>query len=231
MIAVVIVLVFLLPHTLLLLFGHWLQTKSRLCIISWIKSPRVKFFLDVHYAPYKDKHRYWPGLLQLVKGILLITTALVDPNVALLVISTVVLGIATWVWYFGSVFKSRYLSALEGSFILNLGILAAGTYYIKLDGGNQAALAWTSISIAFSAFIGIVIYHIHLQVKDKKLMRWMINLLTSNAQDTMGRQRNFCEVELSRSTVESVSLIGSERIPRYVDFSKPREPLLESCVV
>ena len=67
----------------------------------------------------------------------------------------------------GMVYKSWYLNALEVPFILNLGILAAATYHVKLTGGSQAAVAYTSVGIAFLTFVGIVTYHIYLQIKSK----------------------------------------------------------------
>ena len=63
---------------------------------------------------------------------------------------------------FGKVYKSWYLNALELSFILNLGILAVATYHVSLSGGNQAAVAYISVGIAFFNFVGIIIYpHLH----------------------------------------------------------------------
>ena len=67
----------------------------------------------------------------------------------------------------GSVYKSWYLNALEVSFILNLGILAAATYHVTLSGGSQAAVAYTSVGIAFLTFVGIVTYHIYIRIKSK----------------------------------------------------------------
>ena len=46
-------------------------------------------------------------------------------------------------------------------FILNLGILAAATYHVKLSGGSQAAVAYTSVGIAFLSFLEIVTLHIY----------------------------------------------------------------------
>ena len=186
----------------------------------------MKFFLDAHYAPYKDKHRYWPGLLLLVQCALLFNT---DDNVTLLSISAATLGIATWVWNFGSVFKFWYLNALEGSFILNLGLLAAGTHYVRNAGGNQAALTHASIGVAFTTFLGIVIYHVCLQVKDTNLFtKCKDRYLYSTGQERVEGQSHIREVGLSQTITETTSLIGSERMPRFVDFSQPREPLLES---
>ena len=65
------------------------------------------------------------------------------------------------------VYKSWYLNALELSFILNLGILAVATHHVKLSEGSQAAVTYTSVGIAFLTFVGIVTYHIYLQIKSK----------------------------------------------------------------
>ena len=65
------------------------------------------------------------------------------------------------------VYKSWYLDVLEVSFILNLGILAVATIYVNQSGGSQAAVAYTSVGIAFLTFVGIITYHIYKQIKSK----------------------------------------------------------------
>ena len=75
---VVAVLVFLflfLPCTFLLLFGQWLQAISHLRLFSWVNSARLKPFMDAYHAPYKPKHRYWPGLLVVLRFVLLLVFA------------------------------------------------------------------------------------------------------------------------------------------------------------
>ena len=52
-------------------------------------------------------------------------------------------------------------------FILNLGILAVATIYVKLSGGSQAAVAYISVGIAFLTFVGIVTFHNYLRIKPK----------------------------------------------------------------
>ena len=220
--ALIVFFVLFLPYTLLLLLGHWLQAKSHLWVLSWISSPRVKFFLDAHYAPYKDEHRYWPGLLLLVQCALFNTAFYTNTNVTLLSIFTATLGIAIWVWNFGSVFKFWYLNALEGSFILNLGILVAGTQYILHTGGNQAALTYMSISVALVTFTGIVVYHVCLQVRGTDLVMQCRERFLKTYTPRQERVER-----LNESQMTEFSMIGSQRMPRYVDFSQPREPLLE----
>ena len=72
-------------------------------------------------------------------------------------------GLHCLVWFM----KSWYLNTLEVSFILNIGMLAAATYHVTLSGGSQAAVAYTSVGIAFLTFVGIVIYHIYIQINSK----------------------------------------------------------------
>jgi len=82
------------------------------------------------------------------------------------------LGILTiCVWISGGVYRNWCLNTLEGSFALNLLILVVATYHVKLSGGNQLAVGYTSVIIALITFIVILAYHIFLQVRDTKLWK------------------------------------------------------------
>ena len=54
------------------------------------------------------------------------------------------------------------LHGLESSFVLNLIILAASTYFVKLSGGNQLAVGFTSVFIALGTFLGIFVFQLAL---------------------------------------------------------------------
>ena len=169
LVALLFLLFLFLPYTLLLL-GQWLQTKSHLCLLSLVRNPKLKAILDTYHAPYKAKHRYWTGMLLLACCALFLVFAFNfsgNDSVNLLVVSSTAFGIFIWFGLSGMVYKSWWLNALELSFILNLGILAVATYHVKLSGGSQAAVAYTSVGIAFLTFVGIVTYHIYLQIKSK----------------------------------------------------------------
>ena len=169
-IALLFLLFLFLPYTLLLLLGQWLQTKSHHCLISWVKSPKLKAILDAYHAPYKPKHRYWTGLLLVVRCALFLVFAFNisgDDSVNLLVISSTTSGIFGWLTLSGVVYTSWYLNVLEVSFVLNLSVLAVATYYVKQSGGSQAAVVYTSVGIAFLTFVAIITYHIFMQIKTK----------------------------------------------------------------
>ena len=170
LVALLFLLFLFLPYTLLLLLGQWLQPKSHLHLLGWVRNPKLKAILDTYHAPYKPEHRYWTGLLLLLRCALFLAFAFNisgDASVNLLVISSTAFGIIGWFTVSGVVYKSRYLNAIEVSFILNLGMLAVATYHVTLSGGSQAAVAYTSVGIAFLIFVGIVTYHIYKQIKSK----------------------------------------------------------------
>ena len=120
--ALLFLLFLFLPYTLLLLLGQWLQTKSHLHLLSWVKSPNLKAILDAYHAPYKPKQRYWTGLLLFIRCALFLVFAFNisgNDSVNLLVISSTTFGIFIWFALSGKVYKSWCLNALELSFILN----------------------------------------------------------------------------------------------------------------
>ena len=163
------------PFMMLLIFSQWLQAKSKFKLISWINTPKVKPFLDAYHAPYTDKHRYWTGLMLLLRLVLFLifaVNALGEPSVNLLAIASSTAAVLTLYIISGTrIYKTWSLGLLEASFILNLAILAVATLYIHLTEGNQNAATFTSIGIAFATFTGIVIYHSVKQIKGTRLCR------------------------------------------------------------
>ena len=171
LVAMFVFLFLFLPYTLLLLFGQWLQAISHLRLFSWVNSARLKPFMDAYHAPYKAKHRYWPGLLLVLRFVLLLVFVInpqQDPSINLLAI---LLGSGMLQLWSGGVYKNWCLDALEGSFMLNLTMLCAVTYHVKLSGGNQLAVWYTSVSIALATFILILAYHIFQQLRQTKLWK------------------------------------------------------------
>ena len=117
--------------------------------------------MDSYHAPYKAKHRYWPGLLLMLRFVLLFVFVFEfnsqgETNINLLAILVGTGAVQMWAWVSGGIYKNWCLDALEGSFALNLIILAAATSYVSGSQGSQLAVGYTSVSIAFATFIGIL---------------------------------------------------------------------------
>ena len=209
LVAISFFLFLFLPYTLLLLFGQWLQAVSHLRLFAWVN--RLKPFMDSYHAPYKAKHRYWPGLLLVLRFGLLLVFAFnpqQDPSINLLAILVGSAILQLWAWISGGVYRNWCLNALEGSFALNLIILVGATYHVKLSGGNQLAVGYTSVTITLVTFIGILVYHIFQQVRATKLWKRI--------------------PKLNRELNENHVAANPVCIPEVVeDSSQLREPLLE----
>ena len=229
-IAAMVCLIFLfLPYTMLLIISQWLQAKSKMKIFSCISSPKVMPFLDAYHAPYSNTHRYWTGLMLLLRFVLFLiftVNALGDPSVNLLATASTTVAILTLLAIYKTrIYKMRSLSLLETSFILNLTILAVTTLYIRLTGGNQNAATFTSVGIAFATFTGIVIYHSVQQIKGTRLWRRVslrLNSVMTNVdsepEDHPGSPVNLVFISGCAPTQTVVCIRNSEL----------REPLLTS---
>ena len=184
-IAALAFLIFLfIPYTLVLLFGQWIR-KSKLKIFSPINNFRVFFFQEAYHAPYTDKHRYWTGLMLILRCYVFLVFAFNvfgDPSINLLCI-----GSATAVQLILStllgnrIYKNFFLNILELSFNSNLCIVAMATLYVRSAGGNQNAVTFTSIGVAFVTFVGIVIYHLVQQLKEAP--RWWRRIRPSHSNN------------------------------------------------
>lgn len=178
-----------------------------------MNNTKFRAFIDAYHAPYEPKYRYWTGLLLILRCTLFVTFAMNfrgDISTNLFSIVTVSSVLAARPWLKGRMYNSWCLNALEVSFLLNLSILSVATYHVHLAGGNQAAVTYTSISITFISFIGVLIYHSYTQLRESPV--WKL-----------------CIKENHREIVES----AHERYRRpetatvsEVNFTELREPLM-----
>ena len=137
--------VLIIPFTVLLLFGQLIPMPTQM------KQP-TKGILKLYHNPYVDAHGYWPGLLLAVRLALFLifgVNALRDYSENLLAISAASLGLLAWLWITGGhLYEKKWLGALEASYMLNLGVFAAATFYMQQSGGNQATVAYILTNIA-----------------------------------------------------------------------------------
>ena len=165
--AMIILVAFFLPYTLLMLFSHNVLAYSDKCFFSWIN--KIKPFLDAYHSPYKSKHRNWTGILLLTRCALYLSFAFNtsgSASINLVVVASVTAGITVLVWLRGYLYVKLYNDVLEASFILNLCIFSIATYHVNETIGNQSILAYASVGIAFLTFIAIIIFHVLNGLKD-----------------------------------------------------------------
>ena len=159
LVAVACLLFLWLPYTLLLFLMQWLRKMPYSKPSQLIT--RYKPVFDTYYAPLKDEHHYWFGVLLLVQGLLLFISSLtsnVYPNINLFLLLT----FATLLLFYMSfmqVYRRTIVLIAESSFLLNL-ILLVGAF-ILFDGvRGRMAVLYVSISIAFLEFCVIVVWSV-----------------------------------------------------------------------
>lgn len=126
----------------------------------------------------------------------------------LLLVTSLTAGVSGLAWVHRGVYEKLYNDIIEASFILNLCIFSAATYHVEETGGSasQAGLAYTSVGIAFTTFICIVVYHIVIIVRrtpEWKKMSKMYNVMVSSekTRDEAMKQDGEQLADLNKSTV------------------------------
>ena len=170
------------PFTVLLLFGHWFQANSNWKVLSWAKCHRFRAFLDVYHAPYKNKYRYWPGLLLVFRIVIAMSNALENATsqgsletVNFTVMVTVLVTLL-WGGSVGGLYKNWLIDVLESSFFVNLDLLVFSTYYIEHSGGDKKVATYVLVCFTLVMFAGIVFYHVlvfRLKLKWESIKNWM----------------------------------------------------------
>ena len=144
-------ILFFIPYTVILFGIQWLQYFSQYKAFNWVN--RLKPLFDAYTGPYKDSHRYWTGLLLLVRiGLFIVFSANVsgDPSTNLLAIIITISCLLAYLALFAGVYKTRLLNVLEYSFLLNLIIQSAAVLYTTLTNGTVNIITNASVGIALS---------------------------------------------------------------------------------
>ena len=140
---------FSLPYTVILTFHPCMQRSSSRCF-KWIH--RLKPLLDAYSGVYKDRYRFWTGLLLFARLYLFFTFALnvfqdsYYKTVSVLFVCLLVLLLG---WVLGGVYKDWRLDVLEASYVINLALYAGAS----LNGSiSQERIAWVSVGVALATF-------------------------------------------------------------------------------
>jgi len=170
--AVIFSLAFLIPYTIIVLSIQCLQKRSWYRILGWVR--RLKPLLDAYTGPYKDRYRFWTGLLLLVRFILFLfyaSNSLGDASLNILITGIAASFLLVLEWAFLGIYRNWFLDVLEGSFLVNIAILSAATLYTKPENGNQTIVAFISVAIACAMMLGILIYHVGIRIWNLRCKR------------------------------------------------------------
>ena len=186
------------PFTAILLCIQWLQKISHIKIVAWVTKLQPLF--DAYTGPYKLKHRYWVGLLLLVRVCLFLVFSLNtygDPTINLLAIIACMFTLFAYLSIIGGVYKVWWINLIESAFIMNLGLLsAAGLYKVAANVAMTPIITNMSTGVAFVLLIAIVSYHLAAKISQTKCGKKLIacvnktyRCLRESGAERIGRSR------------------------------------------
>ena len=155
LITALVVLVFLwLPYTLLLLFAQLLRKLTHLSCLKWVV--RLNPVFDTHFAPLKDRHNYWFGVLLLVRAFLFMVTisSSIRVNVLILLLTMTLLLVYMTVI---QVYKSKIILMFQSMFFVNLICLSAATLFTTGNAENKSTMIAINVSVGMALFLFAII--------------------------------------------------------------------------
>ena len=148
------------PYTLLLFSMQWLRSVDHFGPLKFIG--RYKPLYDAYFAPLKDKHHYWFGLLLLSQGLLLLVSSLTLyslPEISVLLLLAISIFLLCYVISVRP-YKHMSIALLESSFMINFIVLAIGYLYFRDNKKGMMILLSLSITAALVEFCGIVVWNL-----------------------------------------------------------------------
>ena len=126
-------------------------------------STYMKPFFDAYGGPYKDKYRFWTGILLLVRIILALVVSLdTEASKSLDVLTSLIIVIIFMHYIFMGIYRKLPLGFLEEFFILNLMFMAYMNVQTINDNDDSKGQVSSnvSVSVSFVVFCGIIFYHV-----------------------------------------------------------------------
>ena len=158
--------------TLILLFWQCLIQFQNKVIFRWTRYQKLRLFLEPYHAPYDFKHRYWTGLLLLVRSALyLVISVSHNPNINTLVVVISVmflLLILPKICYSisGHLYRNFILNLLELVVYMNLVLFSIiKLYALGLKSVEiEIVVAYISGSVIFTLSVTVLVYHIFSEI-------------------------------------------------------------------
>ena len=223
-ITAVIILTFGLFYTILLFSWQWLLHCPRSKVLSWTRNQKLHSFIDTYHTPHTAKHRYWTGLLLLVRVVLYLISAFsasvyADPHIPLLatiIVMCCLLLFKTVMMI--KVYRNWLLNAMDSLLCFNIIIPAIFILYSFTDKSLQTKVIDTSIGITLTLLCFIIAFHTY---------RYGSVKLYTNCQNT-----KLCElvtrwlvscIHSQQANSTSSSMPSDERLLDILDRSRQDE--------
>ena len=151
----VVIIIIIIPYLAILLMAPCLQTRSHWRGLQWVN--KLKPFLDSYQAPFKDRYRFWPGVLLFIRLPLYLVFILSDstPVKMLAIIACVLMYLCIAVGL--SVYKKWSDLLIEMAFIINISLLSASVIAINNSGPWEIIIS-IGVTCAVVLTVCIIVY-------------------------------------------------------------------------
>ena len=224
--ALLFLVAYIIPLTILLLAAPFLQSRRQYYVVKFVN--KIKPLLDAYQGPYKNRYRFWTGVLLLVRVVLLTCFAfntLGDPGVNLLVTQLVLLAIIPFT--VRGIYNKTGLNVLESFYLINLEIFASWTLFNQYMFSDETLLqhyqAVASYTMVGSCALVFLASFLVVSFQRVKKTRCFINY----------QRKKHNSEKLHAISITNGELLGSAGTPACpavvaptVTFVELREPLL-----
>ena len=210
----VFILIFLwVPYTFLLLISPLIERyfSGYKLFKNWYK---LKPLFDAYSGPYKDKYRFWTGVLLLARFVLLLTISFSDSKITLPILGTTIGVLYALNASFRGVYRHSQFNLLESWFYFNLIFVTV----MSSHSNEQTALGMViSLSLVHLTMVVIIVLHIQMKVRNS---RWWSNKMDSK-QKTAKKLPKKNDKHTDSGDLPIVTTSVS-----ILDFELEREPLI-----
>ena len=239
-----IILIVGLLYTLLLFSWQWLLhfSESKLC--KWTQNQRLHGFMNTNHGPYTANHRYWIGMLLLVRVLIYLIAAFSASSEQPITLLSTVIVMSCLLFFkailWSRVYRNKLVDVIETAIFFNITIFALITLYTFSIVGYreikdllrlQTATAYISVGVVLILVLVILIIHVYRYGSKKiyscfshhhsKLVQMMYDQQDRNEVDTNS---------LESSVNEFLDVVDSPRA-RYFSFVPFRKPSIPTTVV
>ena len=167
----ILILILGLLYTIIIFSWQWLLRLSHIKLFAWTKNQKLHTFINTYNHPYNAKHRYWTGLLLLVRVVVYLIYAFstsLDPKITLLFTAIIMCTLITYKTVRNvKVYKNRLLNATESFVLFNMAIFSVITLYTFNDLDNtheqrfQVVTAFFSVGMIVILCLLVILYHVY----------------------------------------------------------------------
>lgn len=164
-------------YTTILFSWQWCLYYQNKLLLKWVKYQQLHLFLEPYLAPYTVKHRYWTGILLLVRVVLYLFTVSVSTvvheptrwNLLITIIAIMCLLLPRIIFRI-KIYKSTFIDILETISYLNILMFCIAKLFVKIEGNEQTIVAYLSGLLFFILLLFVILYHFITEVFSKTVI-------------------------------------------------------------